>query len=322
MMMRWLFGLRSRPGASARLSTLIYHRVLPRPDPLFPDVPDAARFSEQMRWVKGWFNVLPLGEAVERLQSASLPARALAISLDDGYADNATVAAPILRSLGLPATVFVASGFLDGGRMWNDTVIEAIRRWPDSELDLGALGMGQFPVATPAGRRAAIDAVIRKIRYLPQADRQGRASAIQDLLGQPLPTDLMMTSEQVRGLPATGVSIGAHTHTHPILARLQSDRAREEIACSREVLRSLMGEEITLFAYPNGKPEEDYRAEHVSMVRALGFRAAFSTAWGVSARDSDLFQLPRFTPWDVDRFRFAARMLGNLGRNRYELAAG
>jgi peptidoglycan/xylan/chitin deacetylase (PgdA/CDA1 family) len=126
--------LASRRGP-ASLLVLIYHRVLPTRDPLLPDEPDAADFSAQMDLIGRNFRVLPLREAVQRLRSGDLPARSVSITFDDGYANNCEVALPILRERGIPATVFVATGFLNGGRMFNDTVIEAIRR-AGAELDL------------------------------------------------------------------------------------------------------------------------------------------------------------------------------------------
>ena len=115
------------PGPRGRLHTLIFHRVLPQRDPLFPGEVTAQDFNAICRWLKAWFHVLPMDQAVQQLREGSLPSRALAISFDDGYADNHEVALPILLQHGLPATFFVATGFLDGGRMWNDTVIEAVR---------------------------------------------------------------------------------------------------------------------------------------------------------------------------------------------------
>ena len=128
-----------------------------------------------MRWVKCWFNVLPLGEAVTRLGEGRLPERPLAITFDDGYADNAAVAAPILLGLGIPATFFVATGFLDGGRMWNDTVIEAVRAAAGPVLDLAPLGLGEHAIATHDARRATIDRLIRRaeVSAARAADREG-----------------------------------------------------------------------------------------------------------------------------------------------------
>jgi hypothetical protein len=113
-----------------------------------------------MRWVRDWFNVLPLAQAIDRLYAGAIPSRALAITFDDGYADNEAIAAPILQRLGLTATFFVSSGFLDGDCMWNDRIIEAIRGCRAQALDLMAAGLGRLSLATPDERRAAIDSVL------------------------------------------------------------------------------------------------------------------------------------------------------------------
>ena len=183
---RWL----APAGAKSRLTILIFHRVHPRPDPLFPGEPDARELESRMRWVKCWFNVLPLGEAVVRLGEGRLPERPLAITFDDGYADNAAVAAPILLRLGIPATFFVATGFLDGGRMWNDTVIEAIRAAAGPVLDLAPLGLGEHAIADDEARRAAIDRLIRALKYLPLEQRAEKANRIAEIARAALPHDL------------------------------------------------------------------------------------------------------------------------------------
>ncbi|MEO9236131.1 MAG: polysaccharide deacetylase family protein, partial [Polyangiaceae bacterium] len=89
---------------------------------------------------------------------------------DDGYADNRHVALPILQRFGLPATVFVATGFLDGGCMWNDIVIESFRRTRSPVADLREVvpqaGAVPFGLATPMQRRAALEAVIEAVKYL------------------------------------------------------------------------------------------------------------------------------------------------------------
>ena len=107
------------------------------------------------------------------------------------------------------------------------------------------------------------------------------------------------------------MEIGGHTVTHPILARLPSSAARTEIVQGREQLESLLGAPVTLFAYPNGKPGQDYLPEHVAMVRELGFSAAVATAWGAASATTDAWQLPRFTPWDKTPARFMVRLLWN-----------
>jgi peptidoglycan/xylan/chitin deacetylase (PgdA/CDA1 family) len=300
------------PGGRNGLSILIYHRVLPHKDPLFPSEVDAAEFSAQVGMLKAHFNVLPLLEAVRRSKEGTLPRRAAAITFDDGYADNAEVALPILQRHGLHATFFVATGFLNGGRMWNDSVYELVRRAPEGMLDATPLGLGTHPLRTPAERRQAIPALIGQLKYLPMAERQQQVDRLVELAGVALPDDLMMTTAQVRKLHAAGMGIGAHTVNHPILARLADREAREEIAQGKLALEDMIGATVPLFAYPNGKPGEDYEARHVAMARELRFEGAVSTSWGASRGRPDPFQLPRFTPWDRSRLRFVLRMARNL----------
>ena len=125
----------------------------------------------------------------------------------------------------------------------------------------------------------------------------------------------MMSSGQVRALRRAGMQIGAHTRTHPILARSEKHEAVAEIEGSKHDLEALLGEPVTLFAYPNGKPGADYSARHAEMVRRAGFVAALSTAAGAASAGSDRFQLPRFTPWDREPLRFGLRMIANLRRS-------
>lgn len=292
-----------------RLSILIFHRVLERRDPLFPQEVDALRFDCMMRMVACAFNVLPLTEAARRLSSGSLPRRALAITFDDGYADNCDIAMPILRRYGLSATFFVATGFLDGGRMWNDTVIECLRNTSAFTVDLADFGLPRLSISSTTERRMAIDKVIAAIKYLAPRERDLALERLHALCGGPLLSNsLMMTGEQVRLLHQQGMAVGAHTVHHPILSSLPDDEARTEIADSRATLETLLGEGITSFAYPNGRPGTDYDQRHAEMVRSQGFEVAVSTAPGVSRQGDDAIQLSRFTPWDVSPGQWLARL--------------
>lgn len=320
MVFRSLFSILAPGGRRSRLSILIFHRVLPRPDPLLQDAPDAAAFERCMRWVREWFNVLPLAEAAARLPRGDLPPRALAITFDDGYADNEEIAAPILRRLGLHSTFFIATGFLGGRNMWNDRVIAAIRGCAIERVNLAALGLGAFELSSIAARRTAIDRILVAIKHHPPEYRAESVERIEEACDAAPSAPLMMRPEQVARLAASGMDIGGHTVTHPILARLPSVQAREEIADGKAALESIIGRRIALFAYPNGVPNHDYTAEHVRLVRDCGFQAAVSTAWGAARRQADLFQLPRFTPWDRTRPRFALRLARNLTRAAYETA--
>jgi peptidoglycan/xylan/chitin deacetylase (PgdA/CDA1 family) len=310
-----LFSALSPPGARGRLSILIFHRVLATTDPLFPDEVDARRFDGICSWIKRWFKVLPLDEAVSRLKARTLPARAMSITFDDGYEDNFSVALPILQRHRLSASFFIATGFLDGGIMWNDVIIESVRRCEMAQLDLQgtpAGGLGLLPLASLVDRCAAIERIIGQTKYLSPRERTDWTAAVHQRSGTALPTGLMMSSEQVRSLHRAGMGIGGHTVSHPILAALDARQAQAEIADGRHRLEAIVGERVGLFAYPNGRPDIDYGPEAVRVVRELGFDAAVSTSWGAARAGDDCFQLPRFTPWDRTRARFGLRMARHL----------
>lgn len=315
-MLKTAFKLLSPAGAAGRLTVLIFHRVHAVIDPLFPYEPDARRFDEVLGWLGAWFNVLPLDEAISKLQAGSLPARAACITFDDGYADNHDVALPLLQRHGLSSAFFVASGFLDGGRMWNDTVIEAVRRTPLPQLDLRGVvdeDGGRFGVGDLAARRRTLHRLIGHLKYLPPDERLARVNALAERAEVQPPTDLMMTTAQLRGLRQAGMVVGAHTVSHPILKTLSVQQAADEIDLGRRWLEQALGERVSLFAYPNGRPGVDYAPDvHPALVRELGFDAAVSTHWGAARAGTDCYQLPRFTPWDRGRTRFGLRLARNL----------
>lgn len=294
------------------LTILIYHRVLPEPDPLRPGEIAAGHFERQMDFLARHFNVLPLREAAQRLRAGRLPRRACCITFDDGYADNLTVALPILEKHGLPATVFVATGYLDGGRMFNDSVVDAIARTTLQELNLEAIRLGRHASGTLAEKRAAIAATQEQLKYRPPDERAALVDKLIELAGcGPLPSDIMLTSRQVGELSQRGVEIGGHTVAHTILTTLDDAAARHEIAAGKQRLEEITGRSVATFAYPNGRPGRDYTARHVAMVRELGFEVAVSTSHGVGNCRSDIYQLPRFVPWGDSLAMLAARMMRN-----------
>lgn len=312
MLFKIAFSLASPSGRYGQLSILIFHRVLAEPDPLFPEETDIRRFEEVMRWIKNWFNVLPLIEAVARLKRGLLPMRAAAITFDDGYADNLTYAAPILQKHNLHATFFIATGFLNGERMWNDTIIESIRGSTVPVIDCTFLGQSLIPIETVFHKRAALERLIPAIKHLPGGRRTDAVARIAESCQAMLPNDLMLTCDQVYTLHHIGMGIGAHTVNHPILTKMNDSAAKREIGDSRDFLEGLLGERISLFAYPNGRLGGDYTQIHAEIVQSLGFDAAVTTNWGASNMASDPYQLPRFTPWDRNAWRYGLRLLMNL----------
>ncbi|MDR1424008.1 MAG: polysaccharide deacetylase family protein [Azoarcus sp.] len=314
MLLRSALGLFSPAGQRARLSILIFHRILSAPDPLFPGELDVARFEARLRWIAGWFDVLPFERALTQLRDGSLPPRAAVITIDDGYAESYTRALPLLQRYGLNATFFVSSGFLAGGHMWNDCLIEAVRRTQAERLETGLVEAPAMPLRTLEEKRAFLGRLIPAVKYLSLSARREAIARIVEASGVELSGAPMLDAAQLRALRAAGMHIGSHTHNHPLLTACTDAEAEAEIAEGKSRLESAIGEPVRFFAYPNGKPGTDYARRHIDMVRRLGFEAAVTTQWGSNTRQTDPYQLARFTPWDRSRWRFGLRLMGNLMR--------
>ncbi len=309
-------GARVASGFGApRLSVLFFHRVLRQPDPLRPDEPDAEQFARIADWLATYFRPVSLSEGLERLDNGTLPSGAVCVTFDDGYEDNLSVAAPICRARDIPLTLFVASGYLDGGIMWNDLVIESIRHLTPGVLDLGDLGYGRHQVEDDATRLAAIGSLLGQWKYLPMQRRSELAETLAARSGHSVASP-MLARNQVSQLANDGIEIGGHTVSHPILAQMDAATARQEIADNKDALEGLTGRPLKFFAYPNGLPQKDFNEEHESLVKRLGYQAALSTESGVSSTQTNRYCLPRFTPWDRSEHRFVLRTLLNTRHAR------
>lgn len=273
-----------------------------------PDEPTAEWFRILVKWLARRFEVISLAEAVTRAANHALHGPTVSITFDDGYADNFLVALPILEEFALPATFFVASGFIDGGRMWNDSIIETIRRLQPGNYSLEDVPPTSFEVTDWASRRRLATAAITAWKHLPPQERQSRVDGFSALVDD-LPIDLMMTKAQLRQLAESPLStVGGHTRTHPILAALPDDVARDEIETGKRDLEEWLQREITLFAYPNGKLGRDYLRRHAQLTKEAGFIAAVATDWGTMDAATDPYAIPRFTPWHTNLPRFAVDM--------------
>jgi peptidoglycan/xylan/chitin deacetylase (PgdA/CDA1 family) len=237
--------------------------------------------------ISRWFRVMPLADAVRRLAERSLPPRAACITFDEGYADAAEVALPILQRHRTPATFFVASGYLDGGCTWNDAVIEVVRDAPGTRLNLGRAGFGVLDVGCAVRRRAVIDMLVTTLKHLSPEERIAR---VKRMAPRFRPT--MLSSDQLIALQRAGMEIGAHAHSNPFLTSISNAQAAE----GRTRLQEIIQAPVRVFSYAAGMPAEVFEARHVAMLRSQGFIAAVTSARGAVRAGSDPFYLPRFAP--------------------------
>lgn len=287
----------------------MYHRVLEHPDPLQGEIHLARVMDTQFRTLRQFFKVLPLDEAADMLIAGKLPPRAMCITFDDGYRDNHDLALPLLQKHGLTATFYVASGYLNGGLIFHDVLVETIRHAATGPLDLGIDGLKRLHISDMASRVAAIQSLMGAMKYLPPLQRQQLSDRLLDRLGASAPRSLMMSDEQVRALSHRGMGIGGHTTHHVILSKLSPQAARDEIESNRQALSCLIDKPLTSFAYPNGKPEIDYDAGHVQLVRELGYHNAVSTRSAIGTRQASIHELPRFVLNETTSIGVILRML-------------
>jgi peptidoglycan/xylan/chitin deacetylase (PgdA/CDA1 family) len=301
--------LARRKASAGRLCIVNYHRILEEVDPLAAGELDVNAFRWQMRLLADCFNVMPLSAALEAMATNRLPPRAVCITFDDGYRSTHDLALPILKQFDLPATVFVTTGFIGEGNMWNDTIREAVRILPGDMLDLSEQKWGVFALGTPEQRKDAVVRLTEIAKYLPPPDRLALTSELaRRASGQPEP-GLMLTPEMIRALERDRVEIGGHTVSHPILTRLDDDVARFEIEECKRQLDAICSRPVRYFAYPNGKFGIDFDARHMTLAREAGFSAAFTTAIGAATGAHDRYRLPRSLPWDTTRSMYAVRLL-------------
>ncbi|WP_372628089.1 polysaccharide deacetylase family protein [Arsukibacterium sp.] len=289
-----------------KLSILIYHQVLAEPDPMRPSEPTAAVFDWQMRLLRDYFTPLSLDDALHHLQHDTLPANAVCVTFDDGYLNNLTVAQPILAKYGIPATVYIATGFSHGNNMWNDRVIHLFADKNRQQLSL----QGQkVELADWPQRRELTQQWLMKLKYLPIKPRLTEVDKLYQENEAAEQAPLMMNPAQIKQLAASGICIGAHTINHPILKVLPATEQQFEIIQSKQQLEQWAEQPVKHFAYPNGVFGRDFDDTAVDIVQKAGFDSAVTTDWGISTSHNSVFKLKRFTPWDKVSLKFHLRLI-------------
>ena len=282
-----------------RAVVLRYHAITDTPevDYAAPDIcMPVTAFRLQMAFVKRAYRPIGFDTLVTALAGGgTLPPRALAITFDDGYGDNFRLALPVLRSLGLPATVYVATGGLDDGDpFWVAAVRVLVLRARDV-IELP--GLAPVAVGAPTDRARAVKTVVRLLVPLGADDRRERLTTAAAAAGIDLRAALrgtMLTTGQVRELHAAGWTIGAHTVTHGNVALMPTAEAEREIAESRDTLASMSGAPVVHFCYPNtGGQHEYYSTAVAGVLRRLAFRSGVTSRAAAVSPGVDPYVIPR-----------------------------
>lgn len=322
--------------ARAGVLILLYHRVTcldtdPQRLAVHPD-----RFAAHLRVIARAADVLSLADLRTALADGRLPARGLVLTFDDGYADNASTAAPLLRQVAMPATFFATTSYLDGRREF----------WWD-ELEQWLLGSGSLPATLqvpingatwtaalgdaaswsdadaagyrgwtvddpdPTPRHAAYRELCRALKPLTRAARARALEAIAAGAGRPAAvrdTHRVMTAGEVAALAqGRGLDVGSHTVSHPSLAALPIGEQRVELEESRATLAAVTGRAVEPLAYPfGGRGDQSWRTRRAA--RAAGYGVACANEPGVVRARTNPYRLPRMLVRDWEGAALAARL--------------
>ena len=265
------------------LRVLTYHRVdMPGNRPhlspaLLSATPD--QFAQQMAFVYKNYTPVSMKDVLAYYDHQEpLPPRAILVTVDDGYCDFAEYTWPIAKDVGIPLTLFIATGYPDNPeqKLWWDQVYHAITT---TEYRQASIPDEILSLTTKSERTSAFSRLRSYVKSLPHHDAMAWVNSFSEQLGvSPLPDNDILGWNTLRALAQDGVTLAPHTRTHPMLNRLSLDEVSEEITQSRKDLEQEIGEVLPVFAYPSGGVSDDV----MRRVEAAGFRLAFTTQRGVN----------------------------------------
>jgi peptidoglycan/xylan/chitin deacetylase (PgdA/CDA1 family) len=284
-------------GAEPRLAVVGYHRVGSRGEARFDGgvvTADADQLEKQIRYFQEHFEMVDLRRAIAIAAGRERCDRtAVLLTFDDGYIDNYEVAFPILRACGVPAVFFVVSSFAGGGVIpWWDRIawmvktaqVERFTLDDTVEFDLEQMSREEATEAVLSHFKAGGQTPEAFIETLEARCRPRSVAAGQELF---------LSWAQAREMAAAGMTIGAHTHTHPILSRLSKEEQVRELAVSKRILQRELGHRVDVLAYPVGGPS-DFDAVTQGTAWDCGYRAAFSYHGGINrSGNTEQFDIKR-----------------------------
>lgn len=322
-------------GETSRGLILMYHRVAEVSSDPWGLCVTPAHFAEHLAVLRARTSLLKASEFAAQWAAGATTATSVAVTFDDGYADNLYHAKPLLELYEVSATCFVSTGSLGQRAYWWDELEQRLLhpgRLPHAlrletasyrgQWDLnGAAWYGEEEVRRHRSWKAWEEApTLRHQIYTtlhsvcrPMAEPDRRSILNQLCAAVPEAADIPstwrpLTEDEVVTLGADGlVEIGAHTITHPVLSACPSDVAQREIAGSRRALEEILGRPVTSFAFPYGGPA-DYSQDTVKIVQEAGFSCAYSTTPGVVGPGAERFQLPRVQVEDWTGEEFSKRL--------------
>lgn len=251
-------------------------------------------FEVHARYLARHYNVMPLPAVASALQSGvALRPNTVAITFDDGYADNLEAARTLARH-GLSATFYITAGCLSGGApFWPSELRAIVAAIKAPSITVVAAGERlTIPLASSSDRQRAVRTLTKLFKGHTIPEREAIRDQIRVLAGGSYQSP-MLTWDDVRAMHQMGMVIGSHTMTHPNLPNAGLADAEREIRDSKARLEHELGAPVTMFSYPNGGADRYMTPEVARLVRDAGYAAATTSRNGFASRGSDVFALER-----------------------------
>ncbi|HTY60832.1 MAG TPA: polysaccharide deacetylase family protein [Acidobacteriota bacterium] len=304
----------SQRWTASKLAILRYHSVRENPAESAENIGcgithSAKVFLSQMRYVSSHCRVLGVDQVLEILRDHHpIPSRAVAITFDDGFSDNAVLAADILDRFKISGAFYLTVGSIDSGiAPWFVRL-----RFAFGKASVGSwLNPGdsvRFPVDTTEGRERAINAACSTLACLAGDQQESALQDIENALGSPPVTEippLMMTWQQASMLRNAGHVIGSHSMTHPNLAHVPASAAEKELRDSKARIEEKLGAPVVHFSYPSPFLSPHWNNLTRSLTDTIGYATAVTCDAGPVYSPGARLNLRRiYVPMDFDGFRW------------------
>lgn len=256
----------------------------------------AWEFARDMEHLAKNYTVLPLSTLLESRQNLTLPPRAVAVTFDDGFENNYTVAFPVLQKYDIPATFYLSTGFIGARRIfWVDKIEYLLNESPLECLRLETLGK-TYSLRTLSDRVGALREIKHSLKTVPGRVEETLAELEQACRVQTRYDYLdyrTLTWDQVREMRRSGLcDFGAHTVDHAILSHLSREEKIYQIEASKRQLEAELREPVSLFSYTEGL-QHHYDAETVDLLQRAGFSSAPTAIYGVNTATTSEYHLHR-----------------------------
>lgn len=293
-----------RPMVAPGPAILMYHRIADEAFDPWQLAVSPANFTDHLEWIGHNRTPLPLEEFVAMNQRGKLPRDAIAVTFDDGYACNATAAAPLLERYQVPATIFLSASLIErGGEFWWDELERIVLdhkgdslRVRGREITLGERAsrdsdwQAGTPPATP--RQLAYKEIWSLLYGQPAAELDEAMAQLREqarVPEEPRESHRPLTPAQIRGIRSDLVSFGSHALSHASLPELGPDEQAREIKESVSRCEAVTGTRPHSFAYPYG----NHAPQLEPLVEQAGFVCACKADGWFVTRRTNRFALPR-----------------------------